>query len=212
MGADLEVRVLYRGGNPHCEPRARASPRGGVRRKPEARPTTGGIRSGIRGVVAWVSWPSRVKPWLPRGGSVDATGAGGQSAFSPGETCLRSRGGPTGEAARPTLSGQESAGGSGSGTEASRAEPRGGWSGRDGGRRASALPERALARPKGEASGRPIALAGGTSVCGRFSQTRVSWGTSAIYSSPAPSTRSSRTGSRPNCSSKATHRMVQVPS
>ena len=26
MGADLEVRVLYRGGNPYCEPRARASP------------------------------------------------------------------------------------------------------------------------------------------------------------------------------------------
>ena len=30
MGVDLEVQVLYRGGNPNCEPRARASSRGGV--------------------------------------------------------------------------------------------------------------------------------------------------------------------------------------
>jgi hypothetical protein len=26
MGADLEVEVLCRGGNPYCEPKARASP------------------------------------------------------------------------------------------------------------------------------------------------------------------------------------------
>jgi hypothetical protein len=45
MGADLEVKVLYRGGNPYCEPKARASPRGGVWRKLAASLTVGGTRS-----------------------------------------------------------------------------------------------------------------------------------------------------------------------
>jgi hypothetical protein len=109
MGADLEVEVLYRGGNPYCEPKARASPRGGVWRKPECETHDRKNMKRIGGALVRVSWPHTAKPVVAKGRGRRCDRCGGiVSVLTRGDLPAGS-GEPTGEAERPVLGGQESA-------------------------------------------------------------------------------------------------------